>query len=268
MKISKRFLYYFIGFGIGIILTIVIFVDKDVLGFMPTNRVLKDIQESNIMISPLEKQKLNCLNIDESFIFEMIEEADVNFSSSQTSFSNEKFIINGSERTLEVKKYELEYEGKLLSFWIAPKDSISVLHTINIDKNCETDTNDKKNLAILYMPEELIFAKLKAKDLWLNNNVKCQMECLNITQSDVDELFKTGDILIEESFPARKPNPVYFIKQTIDEIDWVFWVELGATKTRIKYIIDVTGIKVEPNQYLINQLFQKVQEDDACECYD
>jgi hypothetical protein len=117
------------------------------------------------------------------------------------------------------------------------------------------------------MPKELIFSKLKEKELWLNNKVKCQMECLNILHSDIYELFKSGDILIKESFPARKPNPVYFIKQNIGGVDWVFWVELGATKTRIKYIIDVTGLKLEPGQFLINQLFQQVQEEDACGCY-
>lgn len=267
MKISKRVLYYLIGFGLGIILTIVLFIDKDIFGFMPTNRVLNDIQNSNIMISPLEKEKLACSGIDEGFIFKMIEEGDVNFSTSQTAFSKETFVWNGSERTIEVKKYELEYEGKLLSFWIAPNDSISILHTITKDKNCITSTDDSKHLSILYMPEELIFSKLLAKELWLNKNVKCEMECLNIAQSDIDEVFKSGDILIKESFPARKPNPVYFIKKTIDDVDWVFWVELGATKTRIKYIIDVTGLKLEPGQFLINQLFQQVQEEDPCGCY-
>ena len=266
MKISKRLLYYIIGFGLGIILTAVIFIDKDIFGFMPTNRVLRDIQESNIMISPLEKERLDCMGIDEAFIFKMIEEADVNFSTSQTAFSDEKFIWNGLERTVEVKKYELEYKDKLLSFWIAPKDSISILHTIN-PGNCNTTSTDTKHLNILYMPEALIFSKLKAKDLWLNKNIKCQMECLNILQSDIVELFKSGNILIKESFPGRKPNPVYFIKQTINDSDWIFWVELGDTKTRIKYIINVTGLTLEPDQFLINQLFQQVQEEDACNCY-
>lgn len=267
MKISKRFLYYGIGFGLGIILTIVLFVDKDIFNFMPTNRVLNDIQNSNIMISKLEKERLKCSGIDEDFIFKMIEEGDVNFSTSQTAFSNEKFVWNGSERTVEVKKYELEYEGKLLSFWIAPNDSISILHTINADKNCATSTDDSKHISILYMPEKLMFSKLLAKELWLNKNVECQLECLNIKQTDLDELFKSGEILIKESFPARKPNPVYFIKHNIGGVDWVFWVELGATKTRIKYIVDVTGLELEPGQFLINQLFQQVQEDDACGCY-
>lgn len=267
MKISKRFLYYLIGFGIGIILTIILFVDKDIFGFMPTNRVLKDIQNSNIMISPLEKERLECSGINEDFIFKMIEEGDVNFSSSQTAFSKEKFIWNGSERTVEVKKYELEYDGKLLSFWIAPEDSISIIHTISPSKSCATTSQDNKHISILYMPEKLIFKKLLAKELWLNKNIKCQMECLNINQTDINEIFKTGDILIKESFPARKPNPVYFITKEINGVDWVFWVELGATKTRIKYIIDVTGLELEPGQFLINQLFQQVQEEDACDCY-
>ena len=267
MKISKRFLYYFIGFGLGIILTIILFVNKDIFGFLPSNRVLKDIQNSNILISDVEKEKLECMNIDEAFIFKMIENASVNFSNSQTSYSKEKFIINGYERIVEVKKYELEYENKLISFWIAPKDSISILHTLNASKDCEITSKDSKTLGVLYMPSSLIFEKLTSKELWLNKNIKCELECLNITNKDLKELFKSGELLISESFPNRKPNPVYFIKQNINGIDWVFWVELGDTKTRIKFVIDVTGLKPEPGQFLINQLFQKVKEDNSCDCY-
>jgi hypothetical protein len=266
MKLKKRIIYYVAGFILGLILTIVIFADKDIFGFMPSNRVRKDIQNSNIMISPLEQARLDCMGIDENFIFEMIENADVNFSNSQTTYSTEKFFINGYEYDLEVKKYELEYENKFLSFWIAPDDTISVLHTLK--SNCETDVKDNKTLSILYMPEHLIFKKMLEKDLWLNKQIKCAMDCHQISQDDIDELFKSGDILLEESLPGRKPNPIYFIKQTINETDWVFWVEIGATKTRIKYFVNISGLKLEKNQYLINEIFNKAKEDDGCGCYE
>lgn len=266
MKLKKRIVYYIIGFVLGLILTIVIFADKDIFGFMPSNRIKNDIQNSNIMISPLEKAKLNCLGIDEDFIFEMIENADVNFSNSQTSYSNEKFWIEGFEYNMEVKKYELEYEGKKLSFWIAPKDSLSILHTVNA--KCETNVSDAKNLEIIYMPENLIFKKMLEKELWLNKQIICSMECHQITQKDIDELFVSGDILLEESLPGRKPNPIYFIKQTINDANWVFWVEIGATKTRIKYFVNITGLQLKQDQYLINEIFNKAKEDDGCGCYE
>lgn len=265
MKLKKRIIYYAIGFLLGIVLTIVIFADKDIFGFMPSNRVREDIQNSNIMISPMEKARLECMGIDENFIFEMIENADVNFSESQTSFSNEKFWIDGYEYTMEVKKYELEYEDQKLSFWIAPKDSLSILHTIN--QKCNVGEKDNKSLQILYMPEHLLFKKMLEKELWLNKQITCAMECHQITKKDIDELFKTGDILLEESLPARKPNPIYFIKQTINETPYVFWVEIGATKTRIKYFVNVSGMKLEKNQFLLNEIFNKAKEDDGCGCY-
>lgn len=214
----------------------------------------------------MEQAKLDCMGIDENFIFELIENADVNFSNSQTSFSNEKVYIDGYEINVEVKKYELEYEGKLLNFWIAPADSISIIHTVKA--NCDVSESDDKNLEILYMPENLIFKKMLEKELWLNKQVKCSMECHQITQEDIDELFKSGDILLEESLPARKPNPIYFIKQSINDQDWVFWVEIGATKTRIKYFANVTGMKISKEDYLLNELFSKAKEDDGCGCYE
>ncbi|MCB9189828.1 MAG: hypothetical protein H6598_11115 [Flavobacteriales bacterium] len=265
MKLKKRIIYYAIGFLLGIILTLVIFADKDIFGFMPSNRVRKDIQNSNIMISPMEKAKLDCMGIDENFIFEMIENADVNFSNSQTSFSKEKFWIQGYEYDMEVKKYELEYEGKLLSFWIAPKDSVSILHTVN--SKCNVNESDNLSLEIMLMPEHLIFKKMLEKELWLNKQITCSMECHQITDKDIDELFKTGDILLEESLPGRKPNPIYFIKQTINETPYIFWVEIGATKTRIKYFVNVSGLKLEKNQFLLNEIFNKAKEDDGCGCY-
>lgn len=206
------------------------------------------------------------MGIDENFIFEMIENADVNYSNSQTSFSTEKVLIDGYEIKVEVKKYELEYKDKLLNFWIAPADSISILHTVNA--NCEVAESDDQNLEILYMPENLIFKKMLEKELWLNKQVKCSMECHQITEADIDELFKSGDILLEESLPARKPNPIYFIKQKINDADWIFWVEIGATKTRIKYFVNMTGMTFGKDQYLLNEIFNKAKEDDGCGCYE
>lgn len=233
---------------------------------MPSNRVREDIQNSNIMISPKEKAKLECMGIDENFIFEMIESADVNFSNSQTSYSNEKFFINGYEYTIEVKKYELEYEGKILNFWIAPKDTISIIHTVK--SNCDVSESDGKNLEVMLMPENLIFKKMLAKELWLNKQIECAMDCHQIAKSDIDEMFKSGDILLEESLPGRKPNPIYFVKHIINGTPWIFWVEIGATKTRIKYFVNAQGMKLEKNQYLINEIFNKSKEDDGCGCFE
>ncbi len=266
MKLKKRIIYYVIGFVLGLILTIIIFADKDIFGFMPSNRVLQDIQNSNIMISPLEKERLECMGIDENFIFEMIENADVNFSNSQTSYSTEHFFYDGYDHSMEVKKYELEYEGKLLNFWISPKDTVSIIHTVSA--NCDVSETDSKNLDVMLMPEHLIFKKMLEKDLWLNKQITCSMECHQISKSDIDELFKSGDILLEESLPGRKPNPIYFIKHKINETVWIFWVEIGATKTRVKYFVNGTGMKLEKNQYLINEIFNKAKEDDGCGCYE
>lgn len=266
MKLKKRIVYYIIGFVLGLILTIVLFADKDIFGFMPSNRVKQDIQNSNIMITPVEKAKLECLGLDGEFIFKMIEDGDVNFSNSQTSFSKEEFFMGDYKLNVEVKKYELEYDGTKLSFWISPKDSISILHTLT--SKCEITEVDNKHLEVIYMPEHLIFKKMKEKELWLNKEVTCEMECHQISQSDIDELFKTGDILLEESLPGRKPNPIYFIKHKINDINYIFWVEIGATKTRIKYFVDMTGIQIGEGQFLLNEIFNKAKEDDGCGCFE
>lgn len=269
MKTSKRIWYYCIGLGIGILLVVVLFAGKDLFGFLPGNRVRKDIQNSTLMVTAQQKAMLECASIGEDEIFKIIEEADVNFSNSVTAFVKETFVINSSPVQLSVKKYELEYDKTKLSFWICPDSNISIIYSLKNVSTCEiAEGLNKNHLEILYMPEALVFSKLKAKELYLDKSIKCQMACNEITKEDIEGLFEDGDIMFEHSYADRnRANPIYFIRKTLNGTEWVFWVELGENKTRVKYIVDISGVTIAPNEFLINTLVDKAKVEDACDCF-
>lgn len=267
MKISKRILYYLIGFGIGLILTIILFQGRG-CEWTPGNRVKTSLQNSKILISNHQKCLLNCLSITDAEIFEMVNHGEVDFGKSDTKSSIQTFVVNGLKQDFEVLKYYMSHDEKELEFWYSKEDSTVILHTLPTNNaNCACENLNKDSITVLYMPADLILSDLQAQELWMNNEMECQLKCFNIDASIMPEMLKKGTILIKESFPYRKPNPIYFIKYPINGIEWVFWVEKGATKTRIVHMADMSGIVIGQEEYLVNKLFTKIQEENICGCY-
>ena len=122
-------------------------------------------------------------------------------------------------------------------------------------------------LEIWQIPDSWVFNQIKARKLYLSPEIECELACHNITQQDLDKMLTDGKVLIDESFPYRTPNPLYFIQLDKNGVKWVFWVEIGQAKVRIKHILDITGIKLKKNEFLINKLFTQVKEADDCGCY-
>lgn len=267
MKISKRILYYLIGFGMGLIITIIIFQGRG-CEWTPGNRVKSSLQSSKILISEQEKCRLNCLSILDVEIFEMVNHGDVDFGKSDTKSTVHTFKIDGVKTDFEVLKYYMSNKNQELMFWYSKADSTAVLHTVkNTSSTCQCDTLNSENLSILYMPNDLILSTLQSQELWINKEMECQLKCFNLTEATVKDMLKKGEVLILESFPNRKLNPIYFIKYPVNGIEWVFWVEKGATKTRLVHMADMSDIVIKENEYLVNKLFTKIQEENVCGCY-
>jgi hypothetical protein len=267
MKISKRILYYLIGFGIGLIFTIILFQGRG-CEWTPGNRVKTSLQSSKILISDQEKCKLKCLSIPDAEIFEMVNHGDVDFGKSDTKSSIHTFEMKGVKMDFEVLKYYMSHKNKELFFWYSKADSTVILHTLeSATSKCTCDSLSATDLSILYMPNDLILSTLQSQELWINKEMQCQLKCFDLTETHVKEMLEKGEVLILESFPNRKPNPIYFIKYPINGVQWVFWVEKGATKTRLVHMADMSGIVIKENEYLVNKLFTKIQEENVCGCY-
>ncbi len=87
MSLFKRFRSYFIGFGIGIIMVIFIFRDKANLftSWLPENRVLIDLYQADLKITPKAACQLACVGKDLKQIRESFKDStSVEFSQSKT----------------------------------------------------------------------------------------------------------------------------------------------------------------------------------------
>ena len=81
-KIFKRFGFYFVGFGIGLIIVLFFFQNRG-CSWLPDNRVKNVINERIILCDSITNIKLAALEISKKNILDYINKADVDFSESQ-----------------------------------------------------------------------------------------------------------------------------------------------------------------------------------------
>ena len=248
MKLTKRIRYYLLGFGIGLILVIFIFGTRG-CEWLPNNRVLKSISSSQLYISKKNKCLLECNQSIEK-VFNLIENGDVDFSNSVT---NKK-----------IREYQIQHNGMELIIGIDPNDSIStILSTNSKSKNCNCN-NISEDIVPLYMPNKMALSKLSAKSLTIDSVFQCQLNCLDINKNISKKLFKEGVILMEHSYPKRKPNPSFLITLIEENREFLFLVQEGATKTRIKQIVELNNNNTNIDFFhrFINELYL----DENCPC--
>lgn len=84
MKFWRRFKYYLIGFGLGLLLVYGIFGGRDLTTWTPEGRVLQAIDSSQVSISERALCQLECNSLSFADIQWIMEDADVDFSESST----------------------------------------------------------------------------------------------------------------------------------------------------------------------------------------
>ena len=98
MDFAKRLLWYFIGFGIGIIFVIIFFGNRTDIScnYFPDARVKDNIERKVINYDKATIDKLESLDLDSSKISELLKNGDVIFAKSNTELDSCKtyFIEN------------------------------------------------------------------------------------------------------------------------------------------------------------------------------
>ena len=251
MKLSSRIKYYLIGFGLGLILVIFIFGTRG-CEWLPNNRVLKSINSTQLYISKKNKCLIECNKSTEK-VFHLLENGDVDFSKSVTD--------------KKIKEYFIQHNGLELTVGIDPNDSVStIINTNSTSKNCECNQIDDE-IVPFYMPNKMVLSKLSAKSLTLDSVFQCQSNCLEIDQNITSKLFKEGVVIMEHSYPKKRPNPSFLIKLKKENREFLFLVHEGATKTRIKQVIALKSDQNdEYNIELYNQLINEIYFDENCPC--
>jgi len=125
MKKSRRYLLF--GFGIALGCMLVYFTlikGKNRAYWLPSNRVKEMILTSKITYADQVKCLMDCKNISESGMTELIRSGDVNFQESDTRKTPPSYMIDG---TLA--------ENKKIRIIISTVDSISKIHSIDLEKD-------------------------------------------------------------------------------------------------------------------------------------
>ena len=250
MKLPHRIKYYLLGFGIGLILVIFIFGTRG-CEWLPNNRVLTSINSSQLYISNKNKCILECNSSIEK-VFHLIEAGNVDFSNSKTKD--------------RIREYVIEYEGINITVAIDPNDSVSTITSINSPlKNCNCDSTNNE-IVPLYMPNKMTLSKLKVKSLTIDSVFQCQLNCLELDEKITNDLFSKGTILMNYSYPKRKPNPLFLIKLEVNKRSLLFLVQEGATKTRLKQIVELSEEKIKINIHFYRRFIDGLFYDENCPC--
>ena len=262
MKFGGRLKYYLVGFSIGIIACFIIFKGRG-CEWLPNERVLNSIRTSNIYFTAQDSCMMANNGITKKDIFSLLTDGDVNFGESSTKAEIKTYRLNNFNKQGEQKIYVIEHDNLKVSFKLFELDSvvfISKLNDLETSNNCSGESNIAK---AMYMPNDMTLEKLSSNELRFEKVFKCEMECYGITDSDIDELFTNGEVLFNHSYPNKKPNPKYFIKKEINHVNFVFWIEQGATKTRLIRVVELREDTDKSETYAVEYLFS---EKSKCYC--
>lgn len=120
----RRFMLFGLGMVLGSILVVFIFQNKSssVTGWMPNERILKRLRETNFTISSLARCQMNCLNFPDEVISEVMENGDVDFSSSETKGETKTYLVHlNSNQTKRSFSFVVSGEETRLEEIISPE---------------------------------------------------------------------------------------------------------------------------------------------------
>ena len=220
MNFKNRILYYLIGFllGLAIVLSVI-----GVRGceWLPGNRILQAISKTQIYIHEHDLNNINCNQSTEA-IFDLL--------------SNGKIIFNKSETKTELKKYHIEHKNISLVILLNFKDSTSKIEHIYGLKKCPfiLKTN---HYVPLFMSNEQTLALLKEQPIKSEKQFLCKLKSYHLDSTFCNNILIEGEVLFNKSKPKKRPNPLYLIKVTHKNDEYLILVQQGEKRTRFKKII-------------------------------
>lgn len=145
---------------------------------------------------------LDCQQITDEDIFTLFTEGDVLFSESETQADPKKYVLEGNRIS----------NGHSFKIKFTVRDSTSEIYEVITDDKCECSGIDNKTLHLVKMPDAMVKKVLQQKDLSVNSEVKCKIDCYGLKDMDVYKLIENGTIDNETSTPRSHPYPVYYIR--------------------------------------------------------
>lgn len=105
MKFWQRLRVYLIGVGIGVVLSIIIFGGRG-CDWTPTNRVKKRVFSGEIYTSDSLYCQMECQERDSAAVYDFINEADVDFSLSETQSTPKVYHLSHEGEVMKIALYD------------------------------------------------------------------------------------------------------------------------------------------------------------------
>ena len=100
MSFWKRIRVYFIGFGLGLLLTYMFFGDRACGGWLPGNRVKSSITEYQFLTSDFMDCQMEAANFTPENLVDFIVESDVVFNKSDVKGNPKTYYLTNGEKTI------------------------------------------------------------------------------------------------------------------------------------------------------------------------
>ncbi len=112
----------------------------------------------------------------------------------------------------------------------------------------------------------MALSKLSEKSLTIDSVFQCQFDCLGLDQKIINEIFSKGVILMDYSYPKRKPNPLFLITLKVKKRSILFLVQEGATKRRLKQVAEITENKMPEKINFYKSFINGLYYNENCKC--
>lgn len=215
MTFAKRLRYYIIGFGMGILVCFAIFGQRG-CDWTPSNRVLKQIATSQILITDSVRCILAENKIEEDEIFKVLNNGSVIFSESKTHQVPKYYVL------------EEENEKFRIGF-VVRNDSVSVIDGVPKGKQGKCSGFGSNPEHIFTMPEKTVKRLLRAQEISAADSILAKLKKYRIKDEEIYNMIESGKIDFKNSMPTLKPHPIYYV----ETVKCRFMIEMTEKKTRI-----------------------------------
>ena len=219
MTFFKRLRIYLIGVGLGLVLTFFMFRERG-CEWTPENRVLQMISTSQILVSDSVRCVMKANDISDADIFDLIQKGDVLFSESITDSVPRVYVLQGKSQAGSDFKimFSIQKDTALASIIGVPEGKRGSCANLS-------SISDK----IFTMPESTVKSILKTNEISTSDSIRAILEKEKINDGQIYNMIEGGKIIFEESYPLKKPHPVYTVKSG----KYIFEIEMTDKKTRI-----------------------------------
>jgi hypothetical protein len=215
MTFAKRLRYYILGFGMGLLVCVVLFGQRG-CDWTPSNRVLKQIATSEILITDSVRCILVENKIEEDEIFKTLNGGSVIFSESETQKIPKFYVLENPAETFKIR-------------FVVRNDTVSIIDGVPGGKQGRCKGFGSNPEHIFTMPEKTVKRLLKAQEISAADSILAKLKKYNIKDEEIYNMIESGKIDFKNSMPTLKPHPIYFVETQKCR----FIIEMTEKKTRI-----------------------------------